>query len=181
MDFPPTTVTTANFFVGFSVSQGANQLQAAFDETAPNYSNRSYVAGGMMGNIYDLNDNDLPVETIDSYGLVGNWLDPRRHRRPVGRAERGLEQGARLLAGFLRSAACRWPGIEDATRDDRMVCRDRSPELPGCHSAGTKLRLNWSPRLHEAVRRVVQIDGAIPPIQVISGGDQWGASSQLGN
>ena len=73
-DFPPTTIPTANFFVGFFISQGANQFPAAFDQTAPSYSNRSYVAGGTMGDFYDLNDNDLPVAPTDSYGLVGNWL-----------------------------------------------------------------------------------------------------------
>ena len=73
-NFPPTTVTTANFFVGFFISQGADQFPAAFDETAPSYSNRSYVAGGMTGNFYNLNDNDLPVAPIENYGLSGNWL-----------------------------------------------------------------------------------------------------------
>ena len=73
-DFPPTTIPTANFFVGFVISHGADQFPAAFDETAPSYSNRSYVAGGTTGDIYDLNHNDLPVAPTDSYGLVGNWL-----------------------------------------------------------------------------------------------------------
>ncbi len=73
-NFPPTTVTTANFFVGFFISHGAGQFPAAFDETAPSYSNRSYVAGGTTGDIYDLNDNDLPVAPIENYGLIGNWL-----------------------------------------------------------------------------------------------------------
>ncbi len=73
-DFPPTTVPTASFFVGFFISQGANQFPAAFDQTAPSYSNRSYVAGGTMGDFYDLNNNDLPVAPTDNYGLVGNWL-----------------------------------------------------------------------------------------------------------
>ena len=73
-NFPPTTVTTANFFVGFLISQGANQFPAAFDETEPSYSNRSYATGGVQGDFYHLNDNDLPVAPIENYGLVGNWL-----------------------------------------------------------------------------------------------------------
>src|SRR5205085_6529646 len=49
---------------------------AAFDETNPTYSNRSYVAGGSTGsgNIMDLTDNELPVAPIEIYGLIGNWL-----------------------------------------------------------------------------------------------------------
>ena len=70
------TITTANFFVGFLITGGDGQFPAAFDETSPTFSNRSYVAGGASGtgNINDLNSNDLPVAAIESFGLVGNWL-----------------------------------------------------------------------------------------------------------
>ena len=71
-----TTITTSNFFVGFLITGGDGQFPAAFDETAPTFSNRSYMAGGASGtgNINDLNNNDLPVAAIESFGLVGNWL-----------------------------------------------------------------------------------------------------------
>jgi hypothetical protein len=70
-------ITTPTFFVGFLITQAAGQFPAAFDETNPTFSNRSYVAGDSIpgtGNINDLNDNDLPVAPIESYGLIGNWL-----------------------------------------------------------------------------------------------------------
>jgi hypothetical protein len=70
----PTTITTANFFVGFLITHSAGQFPAAFDETAPTFSNRSYVAGGAVGDITNLNNNDLPVAPIESFGLIGNWL-----------------------------------------------------------------------------------------------------------
>jgi hypothetical protein len=73
-DIPDTTITTANFFVGFLITHSGGQFPAAFDETAPTFSNRSYVAGGASGNINDLNMNDLPVAPIESFGLIGNWL-----------------------------------------------------------------------------------------------------------
>ena len=70
------TITTLKFFVGFLITGGDGQFPAAFDQTAPTFSNRSYVAGGAAGtgNINDLNANDLPVAAIESFGLVGNWL-----------------------------------------------------------------------------------------------------------
>jgi hypothetical protein len=70
-------ITTPTFFVGFLITQAAGQFPAAFDETNPTFSNRSYVAGDSIpgtGNINDLNDNELPVAPIESYGLIGNWL-----------------------------------------------------------------------------------------------------------
>lgn len=71
---PATTITTANFFVGFLITHSAGQFPAAFDETAPTFSNRSYVAGGASGDINNLNNNDIPVAAIEGFGLVGNWL-----------------------------------------------------------------------------------------------------------
>jgi hypothetical protein len=75
-DIPDTTITTANFFVGFLLTQNAGQFPAAFDQSAPTFSNRSYVAGGSAGtgDINNLNNNELPVAAIESFGLVGNWL-----------------------------------------------------------------------------------------------------------
>lgn len=65
---PPTMVTTANFFVGFLITHTAGQFPAAFDETAPTFSNTSWVA--QTSNINDLSG----AITIESAGLVGNWL-----------------------------------------------------------------------------------------------------------
>lgn len=71
------TITTPNFFVGLVITHAFGQLPAAFDETNPTFSNRSYVAGDTTpggGNIMDLTDNELPVAPIEFYGLIGNWL-----------------------------------------------------------------------------------------------------------
>lgn len=76
-DIPDTTITTPNFFVGFLIANTvAGQFPAAFDETNPTFSKRSYVAGGSAGtgDINNLNNNELPVTAIESFGLVGNWL-----------------------------------------------------------------------------------------------------------
>ncbi len=73
-DIPDTTITTANFFVGFLITHSGGQFPAAFDQTAPTFSNVSYVAGGASGDINNLNNNELPVAAIEFYGLVGNWL-----------------------------------------------------------------------------------------------------------
>jgi hypothetical protein len=62
------------FFVGFLIHHNAGQLPAAFDETPPTVSNRSFFAGGAHGNIYNLKDNDFPVAPIENSGSVGNWL-----------------------------------------------------------------------------------------------------------
>ena len=73
-DIPDTTITTANFFVGFLISHFGGQFPASFDQTPPTSSNVSYVAGGANGDINNLNNNELPVNTIEFYGLIGNWL-----------------------------------------------------------------------------------------------------------
>ena len=76
-DIADTTITTANFFVGFLIPNTfAGQFPAAFDQTPPTFSNRSYVAGGSSGSgdINNLNNNEIPVAAIESFGLVGNWL-----------------------------------------------------------------------------------------------------------
>jgi len=66
---PPTMVTTANFFVGFLITHTAGQFPAAFDETAPTFANRSWVA--QTSNINDLSG----AITIESVGAPpGNWL-----------------------------------------------------------------------------------------------------------
>src|SRR6476661_190329 len=64
---PPTMVTTANLFVGFLITHTAGQFPAAFDESAP-IPNRSWVSIG--GNINNMSD----AVTIESVGLVGNWM-----------------------------------------------------------------------------------------------------------
>ena len=73
---PPTTITTPNFFVGLLITQASGQFPCAFDESNP-LSNRSYWAGDSTphsGDIMDLNNNEFPVVTIESAGLLGNWL-----------------------------------------------------------------------------------------------------------
>jgi hypothetical protein len=72
----PTTVLTPNFFVGFLITQPNQAFPAAFDQTAPTFANRSFVAGGAAGsgNINNLSANGIPVATIESFGLVGNWM-----------------------------------------------------------------------------------------------------------
>jgi len=66
---PPTMVTTANFFVGFLITHTAGQLPAAYDETAPSFPNRSWIA--QTSNINDLSG----AITIESVGAPpGNWL-----------------------------------------------------------------------------------------------------------
>jgi hypothetical protein len=72
-DITDTTITTANFFVGFLIGHSAGQFPSAFDESSPLF-NRSYVAGGANGDINDLNNNEIPVAPIESFGLFGNWL-----------------------------------------------------------------------------------------------------------
>ncbi|HEY8670960.1 MAG TPA: hypothetical protein VIL63_08980, partial [Terriglobales bacterium] len=72
----PTTITGTSFFVGFLIPNTASgQFPASFDQDNP-LSNRSYIAGGASGtgDINDLNNNDLPVAPIESFGLIGNWL-----------------------------------------------------------------------------------------------------------
>jgi hypothetical protein len=71
------TITTPNFFVGFLITQPTSQLPAAFDETSPIFSNRGYLAYGIApgsGDINNLNNNDQPVISMESYACIGNWL-----------------------------------------------------------------------------------------------------------
>src|SRR5947207_7416978 len=72
----PTTITTQNFFVGFGIDQVAGQFPSAFDEDNP-LPNRSWIAGSNTqggADLEDLNNNDIPVATIESFGLSGNWM-----------------------------------------------------------------------------------------------------------
>ena len=106
---PPTMVTTPNFFVGFLITHTAGQFPAAFDETAPTLPNRSWVA--QTANINDLSG----AITIESAGLVGNWLiraegkqaAVRLHRRRQVRQARRLpplaSQPTRRLLALARS------------------------------------------------------------------------------
>ncbi len=72
----PTMVLTPNFFVGFLITHPAGAFPAALDTTAPTFADRSFVAGGNAGtgDINNLNNNGLPVATIESLGFPGNWL-----------------------------------------------------------------------------------------------------------
>jgi hypothetical protein len=63
----PTTVTTGNFFVGFVINHLPGQFPAAFDQTNP-LPNRSWISLG--GNPNNMSD----AATIESFGLVGNWM-----------------------------------------------------------------------------------------------------------
>ncbi len=72
----PTTITTQNFFVGFGIDHVAGQFPSAFDEDNP-LPNRSWIAGSNTqggADLEDLNNNDIPVATIESFGLFGNWM-----------------------------------------------------------------------------------------------------------
>jgi hypothetical protein len=75
-DIPDTAISTSNFFVGFLVTHQGGQFPAAFDESNPIF-NRSFIAGASIpgsGDIENLNNNELPVAPIESFGLFGNWL-----------------------------------------------------------------------------------------------------------
>jgi hypothetical protein len=63
----PTHVLTANFFVGFVINHLPGQFPAAFDQTNP-LPNRSWISLG--GNPNNMSD----AATIESFGLVGNWM-----------------------------------------------------------------------------------------------------------
>jgi large repetitive protein len=72
----PTTITGTSFFVGFLIPNTASgQFPASFDQDNPQF-NRSYIAGGAAGtgDINNLNNNQLPVAPIESFGLLGNWM-----------------------------------------------------------------------------------------------------------
>jgi len=70
------TIPGSTFFVGLMVNQVVGQFPVGFDKANPLF-NRSYVAGAELGHghgdIYDLTNNNLPVLTIEYYGLFGNW------------------------------------------------------------------------------------------------------------
>ena len=102
---PPTMVTTTNFFVGLLIAHVAGQFPAAFDETAPTLPNRSWVSVG--GNINDLSD----AITIESAGLVGNWLI----RADTGGAvsPTPTPTGTPSPTPTATPAACSWSGGSD--------------------------------------------------------------------
>lgn len=77
VNITPTMVLTNNFFVGVLLrNQPSGAFPAAFDTTAPTFTNRSFAAGGAAGtgNPNNLTANQLPVGTIESFGLSGNWM-----------------------------------------------------------------------------------------------------------
>ncbi|MGH8101837.1 MAG: PEP-CTERM sorting domain-containing protein [Chthoniobacterales bacterium] len=90
----PTLVTTANFFVGFTITHAAGQFPAAFDETAPTFSNTSWInIGGDIGG-----GAAFPIEQA---GLVGNWLI-RADAVPEPSTWAMACFGGAMLAGYLR-------------------------------------------------------------------------------
>ena len=90
----PTLVTTANFFVGFTVTHAAGQFPAAFDEDAPTFSNTSWINIGP-----DIGGGAaFPIEQA---GLVGNWLI-RANAVPEPSTWAMMGVGAGILVGFFR-------------------------------------------------------------------------------
>jgi len=67
----PTAVLTPNFFVGFVITATTNQFPAAFDNTAPTFANRSFIAFN-PANINNLS-NALTLESLGPT-FAGNWL-----------------------------------------------------------------------------------------------------------
>jgi hypothetical protein len=112
----PTTITTPNFFVGFLIPNTTRQqFPAAFDQTDPTFSNRSYYADSASGtgNIENLNDNDTPVAPIESFGspFIGNWLI-----RADGGGALELTNAVSKKAGFeiaLPGVECRLGGANN--------------------------------------------------------------------
>ncbi len=90
----PTMVTTANFFVGFTITHSAGQFPAAFDEDAPTFSNTSWInIGPDIGG-----GGAFPIEQA---GLVGNWLI-RANAVPEPSTWAMLGFGGSMLGAFLR-------------------------------------------------------------------------------
>ncbi len=183
-NFPPTVVTTSNFFVGFFISHGAGQFPAAFDETAPTFSNRSYVAGGANGDFHNLNNNDLPVAPIESYGLPGNWLI-----RADGTTSGGLtvySVVSRKTHGTLSNFDIALPldglGIEDRDTPTDSIVFNIGAELTGLDSAsvscGTMVYAGVDPV--NAHNILVEIDATDCDEQVITVTIN-GVHDQLGN
>ncbi len=110
------SITTQNFFVGYLITHNAGQFPGAFDESNPIF-NRSYVAGGASGNINNLNDNDLPVAPIESFGLFGNWLV---------RADAGTGGSITLSADVIRQGGKRFAALtwSPANGGNMNVLRD---------------------------------------------------------
>jgi len=113
-DIPDTTVTTPNFYVGFIVTHAGGQFPAAFDESNPIF-NRSFIAGDSApgsGDIDDLNNNELPVAPIESFGLFGNWLI-RANASGGGGGDITLTAKLRRQTGRIL-VALEWTGTDDS-------------------------------------------------------------------
>ena len=103
----PTTVTTANFFVGVVMTAPGGTFPGALDMTPPMLSNRSFLAAGEPGlaNIFNLGANtEVPLSAIGPGGLYfsGQWLIRANGTVP--------ETGSSLLllsAGFAALAVAR--------------------------------------------------------------------------
>jgi hypothetical protein len=99
------TAVSGNFFVGFLITGAAGQYPASLDESSADQM-RSYVAGGNAGtgDIYDLSNNGLPVGSLDSVGLPGNWLI-RADAVPEPSTWAMVGLGGALLLGLMRYRA----------------------------------------------------------------------------
>lgn len=101
----PTTITGTSFFVGYLITGAAGQFPSSLDESSPDQM-RSWVAGGDAGtgDLMNLNNNGLPISTLDSVGLPGNWLI-RADAVPEPSSWAMIGLGGALLIGFMRFRA----------------------------------------------------------------------------
>lgn len=77
VNIAPTLVLTPNFFVGFILTAPSGTSPLAFDQEDPTLADRSFLAASTAGSgdINNLNNNNvIPVASVDSLGLSGNWL-----------------------------------------------------------------------------------------------------------
>ncbi len=77
----PNIAVGTNFAVGFLFDTAAtpNRFPAAFDQSAPNFSGRSFAGFDTPANSVNINDlaGSIPAgnrAAIEAFGLVGNWL-----------------------------------------------------------------------------------------------------------
>ncbi|HEY5036276.1 MAG TPA: PEP-CTERM sorting domain-containing protein, partial [Chthoniobacterales bacterium] len=100
------TAVSGNFFVGFMITGAAGQFPASLDQSSADQM-RSYVAGSGTpggGDIYNLENNDIPVTSLDSVGLPGNWLI-RADAVPEPSTWAMIGLGGALLLGLMRYRA----------------------------------------------------------------------------
>ncbi len=71
----PTTITTPDFLIAYSVASTGAALPAALDNDTA--YGRSFVAGDFGGdpvNLANLAGNDIPPSNVNNLGFNGNWL-----------------------------------------------------------------------------------------------------------